>query len=114
MHYFLLATSFFAFHLLLAYLVDHISIHAAFASLGYREVAAYVRGEIPLVEAATRTKLRTHRYVRQQQNWFRQADPRITWLDASAAPLERALPLVEEFLSNRTANEGRQTAIPNS
>jgi inner membrane protein involved in colicin E2 resistance len=31
MHYFYLATSFFAFHLLLAYLVDHISIHAAFA-----------------------------------------------------------------------------------
>ena len=31
MHYFFLATSFFAFHLLLAYLVDHISIHAAFA-----------------------------------------------------------------------------------
>ena len=30
MHYFFLATSFFAFHLLLAYLVDHISIHAAF------------------------------------------------------------------------------------
>ena len=31
MHYFFLATSFFAFHLLLAYLVDHISIHIAFA-----------------------------------------------------------------------------------
>jgi len=31
MHYFFLATSFFAFHLLLAYLADHISIHAAFA-----------------------------------------------------------------------------------
>lgn len=31
MHYFFLATSFFAFHLLLGYLVDHISIHAAFA-----------------------------------------------------------------------------------
>lgn len=31
MHYFFLATSFFAFHLLLAYLVDHISVHAAFA-----------------------------------------------------------------------------------
>lgn len=31
MHYFFLATSFFAFHLLLAYLVDHISIHVAFA-----------------------------------------------------------------------------------
>jgi hypothetical protein len=31
MHYFFLAAAFFAFHLLLAYLADHISIHAAFA-----------------------------------------------------------------------------------
>jgi len=30
MNYFFLAASFFAFHLLLAYLVDHVSIHAAF------------------------------------------------------------------------------------
>ena len=29
-NYFFLAAAFFAFHLLLAYLVDHISIHAAF------------------------------------------------------------------------------------
>jgi hypothetical protein len=31
MNYFFLATAFFAFHLLLVYLVDHVSIHAAFA-----------------------------------------------------------------------------------
>lgn len=31
MHYFFLAAAFFAFHLLLAYLADHISIHVAFA-----------------------------------------------------------------------------------
>lgn len=31
MNYFFLATAFFAFHLLMAYLVDHISIHMAFA-----------------------------------------------------------------------------------
>ena len=30
MNYFFLAAAFFSFHLLLAYLVDHISIHAAF------------------------------------------------------------------------------------
>jgi len=30
MNYFFLAASFFAFHLLLAYLVDHVSIHTAF------------------------------------------------------------------------------------
>jgi hypothetical protein len=32
MNYFFLAAAFFAFHLLLAYLVDHISVHAAFAT----------------------------------------------------------------------------------
>src|SRR4029079_5067895 len=31
MYYFFLAAAFFAFHLLLAYLADHVSIHAAFA-----------------------------------------------------------------------------------
>jgi hypothetical protein len=31
MHYFLVSAAFFAFHLLLAYLVDHVDIHAAFA-----------------------------------------------------------------------------------
>jgi hypothetical protein len=31
MNYFFLACGFFAFHLLLAYLVDHLSIHTAFA-----------------------------------------------------------------------------------
>jgi inner membrane protein involved in colicin E2 resistance len=31
MNYFFLAAAFFSFHLLLAYLVDHVSIHAAFA-----------------------------------------------------------------------------------
>ena len=31
MNYFFLAAAFFSFHLLLAYLVDHISIHASFA-----------------------------------------------------------------------------------
>ena len=31
MHYFFLAAAFFSFHLLLAYLVDHVDVHAAFA-----------------------------------------------------------------------------------
>jgi len=30
MNYFFLATAFFAFHLLLAYLVDHVSVHTSF------------------------------------------------------------------------------------
>jgi inner membrane protein involved in colicin E2 resistance len=46
MNYFFLATAFFAFHLLLAYLVDHISIHLAFvvsAAVSVFLVVSYLR-----------------------------------------------------------------------
>jgi hypothetical protein len=58
MHYFFIAAAFFAFHLLLAYLVDHVSIHVAFVicsvvSIGL--VVSYLRlvvgGRFALVEA---------------------------------------------------------------
>lgn len=45
-HYFFLATAFFAFHLLLAYLVDHLSIHLAFAiasTVSITLVVSYLR-----------------------------------------------------------------------
>jgi len=42
MNYFFLATAFFAFHLLLAYLVDHISIHAAMVIASVVSVALVV------------------------------------------------------------------------
>jgi inner membrane protein involved in colicin E2 resistance len=42
MNYFFLATAFFAFHLLLAYLVDHISIHAAMVVASVVSVALVV------------------------------------------------------------------------
>jgi inner membrane protein involved in colicin E2 resistance len=47
MNYFFISAAFFAFHLLLAYLVDHISIHAAFfiaAAVSVALVASYLRG----------------------------------------------------------------------
>lgn len=46
MNYFFLASAFFAFHLLMAYLVDHISIHAAFfvsAAVSLALVISYMR-----------------------------------------------------------------------
>ena len=41
-------------------------------------------------EAVERTITGTRRYVRRQRSWFNR-DPRITWLDAAAAPATRAL-----------------------
>ena len=58
MNYFFLATAFFAFHLLLAYLVDHMSIHVAFvicSAVSIFLVTTYLRlvvgGRFALVEA---------------------------------------------------------------
>jgi len=42
MHFFFLSAGFFAFHLLLAYLVDHVSVHAAFALAAAVSVALVV------------------------------------------------------------------------
>jgi hypothetical protein len=42
MHYWFVAAAFFAFHLLLAYLVDHVSVHVAFASAAVVSLALVV------------------------------------------------------------------------
>lgn len=53
----------------------------AMTGLGYRQVGQYLRGEVTLDEAIALIKKGTRRFVQQQYNWFRLADPRIHWLD---------------------------------
>ena len=48
-------------------------------AIGYREVAAYVGGELGLDEARERTVVATRRFARRQDAWFRK-DPRIVWV----------------------------------
>ncbi len=72
------------------------------SSLGYREVAAHLAGEMSLDEAKERIKTATHRFARSQYAWFKLNDPRIQWLNAGdEAHLEEAFGMVEEFLSER-------------
>lgn len=59
--------------------------HPALSGLGYAELLRHLDGELPLDEAVQRIKYRTHRYARQQYNWFRLSDARIRWLDAPVA-----------------------------
>lgn len=51
-------------------------------ALGYRELAAHLRGECSLEEALEEAKRRTRRFARRQQRWFRR-DPRIHWFGAT-------------------------------
>lgn len=72
-------------------------------STGYRELAQHLQGEMALTEAVQRIKYATHRLARRQYMWFRLADPRIRWLDASSSPYEQAAGLVRSFLEGAPA-----------
>ncbi|HSO26716.1 MAG TPA: tRNA dimethylallyltransferase, partial [Anaerolineales bacterium] len=49
------------------------------SAIGYREVAAYLRGQIPLEEAERQIQRATRIFVRRQANWFKPSDPQIHW-----------------------------------
>ena len=59
-------------------------------ALGYRQVLAYLDGEITESEAQESTVVRTRRFARKQLGWFRR-DPRISWLSADAPGLAEAI-----------------------
>ena len=70
------------------------------SSLGYREMAAYLSGDLSLEEAVERIKTTTHRYARSQYAWFRPKDPRIQWLEANDEGLvDKASLMIEGFLA---------------
>jgi tRNA dimethylallyltransferase len=48
-------------------------------AIGYREVAAYLRGETSEEAAREATKAATRRFARRQDSWFRK-DPRVVWV----------------------------------
>jgi tRNA dimethylallyltransferase len=48
-------------------------------AIGYREVAAYLAGDLSLDAARERTLVATRRFARRQGSWFRR-DPRIVWV----------------------------------
>ena len=74
---------------------------AALSGLGYAELIAHLDGDMTLADAVQRIKYRTHRYARQQYNWFRPGDERIRWLDAPVGDAEyaRLAGVVREWLN---------------
>ena len=56
---------------------------ASMSALGYREIAAHLRGDLDLAQAVALIRRSTRRFVRQQYNWFRLEDTHIHWLDAA-------------------------------
>ena len=53
----------------------------AMSSIGYKQIGMFLNDELTLAAAAQQIKFETHRFVRQQYNWFRLKDNRINWFD---------------------------------
>jgi len=70
----------------------------ALQAIGYKEIAAYFRGEYSLEEAVALIKKRTRNYAKRQFTWFR-AEAGIRWFDITGltAPEEIVL-LMKDFL----------------
>lgn len=70
----------------------------ALTGLGYREIGQYLDGELTLDAAVVEIKRNTRRFVRQQRNWFRAADPAIHWYEAEPDPIARILADFQRWL----------------
>ncbi len=53
----------------------------SFSAIGYREIAAYLSGDISLDDAVRKIKKQTRIYVRRQANWFKPDNTDIHWFD---------------------------------
>ncbi len=68
------------------------------SSVGYRELAACLRGVTSLEEAVRNVKSQTRRFARRQYAWFRLSDPRIRWLQSNEDAVSEAYGLITAFL----------------
>lgn len=77
---------------------------SSMSGLGYRQILAFLSGELSLDEAVERTKFETHRFARQQNTWFKHDDPRIHWFDLGISGAdEAALKLGQDWLAGGEA-----------
>jgi len=72
----------------------------AMSGIGYKQVAMFLRGELTLPTAIQQIKFETHRFVRQQYNWFQLNDDRIHWFDMLNEPGSKIIELVAKFIGS--------------
>jgi tRNA dimethylallyltransferase len=73
------------------------------SAIGYRQIIAYLQGEIDLEEAVMLMKRFTRRFVRRQANWFKLDDPNIHWFPAGPDVADEMIPAIRVFLSGENS-----------
>lgn len=74
------------------------------STIGYKQIAMYLRGEIALDDAAAQARQESRRLAKRQLTWFRR-EPDVVWLDPERGAQD-ALALFEKFFATgrREAN----------
>ncbi len=72
----------------------------AMQAIGYKETAAYLRGEYDLAEAVERVQRESRRYAKRQLTWLRRDDS-VQWLRWENAPQESAARQIATAFSAR-------------
>ncbi|KHS53947.1 MULTISPECIES: tRNA (adenosine(37)-N6)-dimethylallyltransferase MiaA [Brevibacterium] len=67
-------------------------------AIGYAQIQRHLDGELTAAEAKEETTIRTRQFARRQDTWFRR-DPRIRWIDGSAADAEQNLATALDVLN---------------
>ncbi len=75
----------------------------ALSAIGYREIAAYLEGEISLGEAVTLMRRNTRTYVRRQNTWFKPTDPLIHWFPMHAGVVDDIEATIRAWLARPPA-----------
>ena len=71
------------------------------STIGYKQIAAHLRGEIALADAIAQAKQESRRLAKRQITWFRR-EPEIVWLDPERGAQD-ALALFEKFFCDQQA-----------
>jgi tRNA dimethylallyltransferase len=74
------------------------------SAIGYREIIAYLRGEISLEEAVARMKRATRTFVRRQANWFKPDDSKIRWFEVGEGSVDELEKTIREWLGDMRDN----------
>ena len=64
--------------------------------IGYKEIIAYLNGEVSLDEAIYNIKIGTRHYAKRQMTWFNK-DERVNWINYDEDILKRANEIISEW-----------------
>jgi len=74
------------------------------SAIGYRQIIAYLHGDLSLDEAVSQIKRLTRQFVRKQANWFKIDDPNIHWYQVRYGVEDNIERHIQDFLSGEKKN----------